>query len=551
MCLGTAQRRSGHGLDQKVSVPVDPTRTLILGATGHFGKRLCQRLAIDNRDTLILASRSIDSASTQVRELARHNPGLQLETARIDQLSGDLSAQLARCAPDIVIHTAGPYQELGYQVARSCIDIGAHYIDLADGRDFVTGITRLDREARDADVLVVSGASTLPGLSSAVRNEYRGRFSQLETIEICIAPAHQTPRGLGTVQAVLGYCGKPFDTLQDGAMRRTFGWQGLRPFRHPDLGWRLAADCDVPDLDLLAMDVDGVRTVRFQASLEAIWEQLGLYLMAGLTRLGLVKDWRKLAPALVSISGRLSRLGSCVGGMHIKMCGNDLDGKALQVEWFLTARQNHGPEIPGIPAAIIAKKLASRDMVLRGAMPCVGLITLADFAAEMRGLTSHGPRKYSMIDLYFSVKLLHILSSTILFGTGVGTAFFMYNAWTGGDRDYFSQVAQRVVLADWIFTTPAVAVQLATGIYLTWQSGIAFDSAWFVAVIALFMLIGCCWIPVLFIQYRVRDMLLCGASTDACRHLMRVWTALGCLALMFILLVFCLMIFKPGLGRLL
>ena len=152
---------------------------------------------------------------------------------------------------------------------------------------------------------------------------------------------------------------------------------------------------------------------------------------------------------------------------------------------------------------------------------------------------------------YLPVKLLHIVSATILFGTGLGTAFFMYRAYRSGDEASMLATTRTVVLADWVFTTPAVIVQLVTGLWLTHQLGIPYGSSWFFAVLALFILVGACWLPVVVIQVRLREMLEAGADVDACRALVRVWIALGVPAFVAVLLLFALMVFKPWTGRLL
>ena len=82
-------------------------------------------------------------------------------------------------------------------------------------------------------------------------------------------------------------------------------------------------------------------------------------------------------------------------------------------------------------------------------------------------------------------------------------------------------------MADWIFTMPAVVIQLATGLWLTTNLNIAFNSSWFVAVIALYALVGACWIPVVWIQIRIRNLIAAGASRGEYKLLMRTWMALG------------------------
>lgn len=147
---------------------------------------------------------------------------------------------------------------------------------------------------------------------------------------------------------------------------------------------------------------------------------------------------------------------------------------------------------------------------------------------------------------YLWIKLMHILSATVLFGTGMGTAFFMLRAYLSGNNAAIAVTTRNVVLADWLFTTPAVVVQLATGLWLTARLGIAFDSAWFVAVISLFVFVGVCWIPVVWIQIRIRNLIAAGAGRERYHKLMQSWVVLGALAFSSVILLFYLMVFKPG-----
>src|SRR5690606_18682564 len=107
------------------------------------------------------------------------------------------------------------------------IGAGCHYIDLADARDFVVGLPALDAFAREAGVLAVSGASSVPGLSSAVVSAHAGAFAELRAIEIGISPGNAFDPGLATVSSVLGGVGQPVRMLEDGAWRTVHGWQGL------------------------------------------------------------------------------------------------------------------------------------------------------------------------------------------------------------------------------------------------------------------------------------------------------------------------------------
>ncbi len=148
--------------------------------------------------------------------------------------------------------------------------------------------------------------------------------------------------------------------------------------------------------------------------------------------------------------------------------------------------------------------------------------------------------------IYLWIKLLHILSATVLFGTGMGTAFFMLRTYLSKNEAAMAITTRNVVMADWLFTTPAVVIQLVSGLWLTSKLGIAFDSAWFVTVIGLFVFVGACWTPVVWIQIRVRDLIDSNAERGEYRNLMRVWMVLGALAFSSVVLLFYLMVSKTG-----
>ena len=148
---------------------------------------------------------------------------------------------------------------------------------------------------------------------------------------------------------------------------------------------------------------------------------------------------------------------------------------------------------------------------------------------------------------YLWVKLLHILSATVLFGTGIGTAYFMLRAYLSDNEATLLDTSKHVVAADWLFTTPAVIVQLVTGLWLTIKLGIAFDSWWFRLGLGLYVFVGACWIPVVWIQIRVRDLIADGAARDEYRRLMRAWMLLGIPAFSSVLVIFVLMVSKYGL----
>ncbi|MFP7722965.1 DUF2269 family protein [Lysobacter sp. A3-1-A15] len=151
---------------------------------------------------------------------------------------------------------------------------------------------------------------------------------------------------------------------------------------------------------------------------------------------------------------------------------------------------------------------------------------------------------------YLVVKWVHILASTLLFGTGLGIAFFMWTAHRRGDVAHIAATARTVVLADACFTAPAVAVQLATGLWMASRLGNPYQWYWLQVALALFFLVGACWLPVLYLQVRARNLAVEAARASrplpaAYHRVMRWWFWLGWPAFLAVVWIFWLMVAKP------
>ena len=151
---------------------------------------------------------------------------------------------------------------------------------------------------------------------------------------------------------------------------------------------------------------------------------------------------------------------------------------------------------------------------------------------------------------YLWVKWAHILSATVLLGTGLGIYYFKYRADRSGDLAVIAGVSRLTVTADWLFTAPAVVIQLVTGVWLVQLRGWSLMEGWVLASLVLYLLAGACWIPVVALQIRMRDIaqrcLTMGVALPAeYGHYRRLWTLLGWPAFAAILVIVYLMIFKP------
>jgi len=151
---------------------------------------------------------------------------------------------------------------------------------------------------------------------------------------------------------------------------------------------------------------------------------------------------------------------------------------------------------------------------------------------------------------YLVLKIIHILSATLLFGTGLGSVFYFWRANQSTDLKVRLVTADSLVLADWLFTTPAVILQLATGLRMAMLLGYSTSTHWLVIAILLFLLAGVCWIPVVWLQIKMRDLLKTAIRTQQplptrYKDYQFLWLLLGWPAFIAVLVIFYLMIFKP------
>jgi hypothetical protein len=357
-------------------------RVLIIGGYGNFGGYIARALATDPNISLLIGGRSKAKADAFAAELKALNPasGCALD------IDGDIGSRFADIRPDIVIHTTGPFQAQDHRVARAAIASGAHYIDLADAREFVSTIGELDADARRASVSVIAGASSVPCLTAAFIDRYRPHFARLESAAYGIAAAQATNRGLGTAAAILSYVGKPFTTLRDGMRKRVFGWQGLHGVRYPELGLRLFGYCDIPDLELFPARYPDLRNLRFVAGHEVKLLHIGTWVLSWVVRLNLVRSLAPYAERLLNLSFLFDALGSDKSGFHMFLGGIGNDGKPMEVRVFMVARQVHGPNIPCIPAIILAKRIAAGETLGPGARACLDLIDLDELLGSIAHL---------------------------------------------------------------------------------------------------------------------------------------------------------------------
>lgn len=154
------------------------------------------------------------------------------------------------------------------------------------------------------------------------------------------------------------------------------------------------------------------------------------------------------------------------------------------------------------------------------------------------------------MDLYLLVKWVHVLSSTILFGFGAGTAWYQWNAHLTGEPKTMARVGRMVVRADWIFTGTSGIVQPASGLMLVHLAGYSPLEPWLIVTYALYAIAFVCWVPVVWLQIKAQRLAQVAMASgeplgSAYRRTMQLWFVLGWPAFLGLMGVFWLMIAKP------
>ncbi|WP_163875646.1 SDR family oxidoreductase [Rhizobium laguerreae] len=373
---------------------------LIIGGYGTFGGRLARLLGDESRLRLLVGGRSLEKADDFVADLrtpkdgaeglGSNNLGAMVQAVRFDR-DGDLTEQLTRMRPDLVVDASGPFQSFGkdaYKVAEACIDLGIDYADIADSTGFVAGIGGLDAAAKAKGTFTLSGLSSLPALSFAALDAMAPHFSRVDSVAAGIAPSAHVRIGLNVVRAIASYAGKKIVVRRDGrpaagrglidSMRVTVAAPGAAPLRS-----RKFLLVDAPDLKLLPARFADLKSSFTGVGTEPQPLQHLLSLAARLVRLRLLPSLLPFARLLQRASHAFA-IGEHRGGMFVHVGGIDHAGKRLSCGWHLIAEGDDGPFIPVIAVDALVRRLLTGMRPENGARPAAGELQLADFEAAFR-----------------------------------------------------------------------------------------------------------------------------------------------------------------------
>ena len=359
-------------------------RIVLIGASGVFGARLAAMIARWPDVMLVLTARRLGPLESLRDQLRRDGAAAVIEIAIVDRQD---PKDLAALTPFAVVDAAGPFQGGDVRVAHAALAAGAHYLDLADARDFVDRFpATLSAEVAKAGRWAITGASSTPALSHAALDRLTAGWAQIDSVSAAISPGARAPRGLAVIRAILTWAGRDMGIFQDGAWRTRPGWSQPRRQVFPGLGRRWTSLAETPDLDLLQRRFQPRETAEFRAGLELHLQHLGLWALSLLRRGRILKTLVPLAHLLGDAAGLLARFGSDRGGMVVEARGMGPDGQAIQARWGLWADAGAGPHTPAAPAAATLRALLDDRLGPPRATACVGLVDLDAILAQLEGL---------------------------------------------------------------------------------------------------------------------------------------------------------------------
>ncbi len=355
----------------------------MLGASGQFGRRLCGRLIRLDGLQLLLGGRDRTKLAAANADLLASRPGAATELVPCDVKTSNLADMLHARRVNLVIHLAGPFQGQDYRVAEACLDAAVPYIDMADGREFVAKFASLEGAARERGIPLITGASTVPALSSAVADAAAGRL-ELQAIDYGICAGLKTGLGAATLLAVLSYCGRPYEVLQNGAATTVYGFGHPRAHDFPSpVRRRFIVDCDIPDHDLFPARYPALRHMRFGSGLDVPGLARVLSLMSEGVRRGWRIDWSFLSGSAQVFMAAAKPFGRSHSGFFMRCEGRDEAGVPKTRMLEITARDGSGLEIPVTPVVLLVKRMLNGVSPPPGAYPCMGLFSLAAFEREL------------------------------------------------------------------------------------------------------------------------------------------------------------------------
>jgi Domain of unknown function (DUF4166)/Saccharopine dehydrogenase NADP binding domain len=345
-------------------------KLLVIGGYGTFGGRTIQLLKDEAALTLFVAGRSLSKAQAFLSKFP--DAKAKLIPIAFDRQT-NIAQQFQTIKPNWVLDASGPFQNYGedaYAVIEACIAERVHYLDLADGSDFVAGVAAYDEKAKAAGVFVLSGVSSFPVLTAAVVRRLEQGMQKIETIYAGIAPSPYAGVGLNVIKAIAGYAGQATRLKREGQVTTAYPFTESLPFTIAPPGLMPLNNIrfslvDVPDLTALTELWPQAKTVWMGAGpTPAILHRL-LSIFAWFVRWRVLPSLLPLAPIISWVTNTI-RWGEHRGGMFVQVKGFNNDRHSCTRQWHLLAEGSDGPLIPCMAVQALVLR------ALKGATPTTG-----------------------------------------------------------------------------------------------------------------------------------------------------------------------------------
>lgn len=349
-------------------------KVIVLGGYGVFGSRLAELLVRDGHD-VVIAGRNPSKARALADRLGCTPMALDFRAE---------PQALFDASPDIVVDAAGPFQAYGrdpYIVPRLCLEGGADYLDLSDDAAFTAGLVTLDDQARKSGRRLLSGVSSVPGLSSSVAAELCDGLDEVLLIDTAILPGNRAPRGTSVIAGIVGQLGTTSRVWRGGVWRDQPCWSDARRVDLAPWLKRVGRFIQVPDVQLFPAFF-AARSVMFRAGMELGILNTAMRGLAILRQRWMFDVTRRRAALIRRIANLFLPFGTDRGGMLVAVVGRK-GNSAIRREWRLIAEAGDGPYIPAVAARAIIRRLAR---VASGARPCLAEATRTEMEEAMADL---------------------------------------------------------------------------------------------------------------------------------------------------------------------
>jgi saccharopine dehydrogenase-like NADP-dependent oxidoreductase len=351
-------------------------RVVVLGGHGEFSRRVATGVAALPQAECVLG---LPPGSKSMAFATRLGfPFVILDPSDSSSLQRLLEGAFA------VVNTRGPFLSRDdLAIATRCAMLGVHYIDPADHPGYITAFTRLAREAREHDALLVTGAGAAPAVTGALTAMLAEHFNRVNEIHIFITPGMSDRRELATARAVFARSSEPLRLKQGGRWQNEYWWERPQTIRFPDpVGRRRGYLCDLPDLELSAKQFSA-RTVTARAGFESRLLNTMLSTFAAIRRRG-SGEWSPAMARLMRVAawaaGRRSSAAAIRVAVHGVRRGNEEQHVA-----YLIGRNGAGPAIAAAPILALLGKWIDKGVKESGAVTCGSLVDFNDLKAGLSG----------------------------------------------------------------------------------------------------------------------------------------------------------------------